>query len=59
MYVGRVGTGYGAKTVDTILPRLRKIEAAKSPFAGIGAPKKVSNIVWVKPELVAEIQFAG
>ncbi|MGV1777050.1 DNA ligase D [Agrobacterium fabrum] len=57
--VGRVGTGFGAKTVETILPRLREIEAAKSPFTGIGAPKKDPNIVWVKPELVAEIQFAG
>ncbi|MCJ8521470.1 bifunctional non-homologous end joining protein LigD [Pseudorhizobium tarimense] len=59
VYVGRVGTGYGAKTVDAILPRLREIEAGKSPFTGIGAPKKDPNIVWVKPELVAEIQFAG
>jgi len=59
VYVGRVGTGFGAKTVETILPRLREIEAAKSPFTGIGAPKKDPNIVWVKPELVAEIQFAG
>ncbi|MBW9081113.1 DNA ligase D [Rhizobium pusense] len=59
VYVGRVGTGYGAKTVDTILPKLREIETDESPFTGIGAPKKDSNIVWVKPELVAEIQFAG
>lgn len=59
VYVGRVGTGYGAKVVDTILPKLRKLETMKSPFTGIGAPKKDLNIVWVKPELVAEIQFAG
>ena len=59
VYVGRVGTGYGAKTVDTILPKLRELETSKSPFTGIGAPKKEPNIVWVKPELVAEIQFAG
>jgi bifunctional non-homologous end joining protein LigD len=59
VYVGRVGTGYGAKTVDTILPKLREIETSKSPFTGIGAPKKDANVVWVKPELVAEIQFAG
>ena len=59
VYVGRVGTGYGAKTVDAILPKLRKIETDKSPFTGIGAPKKDPNIVWVEPELVAEIQFAG
>ncbi|WP_064713488.1 DNA ligase D [Rhizobium bangladeshense] len=59
VYVGRVGTGYGAKVVETLLPRLRQMETSKSPFTGIGAPKKSSDIVWLKPELVAEIEFAG
>ena len=59
VYVGRVGTGYGAGKVDVLLPKLRALETAKSPFTGIGAPKKDPNIVWVKPELVAEIEFAG
>ncbi len=59
VYVGRVGTGYGAKVVDKLLPRLREMEASKSPFTGIGAPKQSPDIVWLKPELVAEIQFAG
>lgn len=59
VYVGRVGTGYGAKTVNTIWPKLRELETNKSPFTGIGAPKKDPDIVWLKPELVAEIQFAG
>ena len=59
VYVGRVGTGYGAKVVETLLPKLREMETSKSPFTGIGAPKKSSDIVWLKPELVAEIEFAG
>jgi bifunctional non-homologous end joining protein LigD len=59
VYVGRVGTGYGAKVVETLLPTLREMETSKSPFTGIGAPKKSSDIVWLKPELVAEIEFAG
>ena len=59
VYVGRVGTGFGEKTVDTILPKLRERETNQSPFTGIGAPKKDLDIVWLKPELVAEIQFAG
>ncbi|MDP9629144.1 UNVERIFIED_ORG: bifunctional non-homologous end joining protein LigD [Ensifer adhaerens] len=59
VYVGRVGTGYGAKTVETLLPKLQKLEASRSPFTGIGAPKKDRNIVWLKPDLVAEIEFAG
>ena len=59
VYVGRVGTGYGAAKVDVLLPRLRELEMTRSPFTGIGAPKKDPNVVWVKPELVAEIEFAG
>ncbi|MCV3738617.1 DNA ligase D [Rhizobium sp. TRM96647] len=59
VYVGRVGTGYGAKKVETLLPKLKAAEAATSPFTGIGAPKKEKEVVWLKPQLVAEIEFAG
>jgi len=59
VYVGRVGTGYGAAKVQSLLPKLKAVEAAKSPFTGIGAPKKETSVVWLKPELVAEIEFAG
>src|SRR6185312_5661518 len=41
------------------LPELKALEASKSPFTGIGAPKKELGVVWLKPELVAEIEFAG
>jgi bifunctional non-homologous end joining protein LigD len=59
VYVGRVGTGYGAKIVSQILPKLKALKSSNSPFTGIGAPKKSADIVWLKPELVAEIEFAG
>lgn len=59
VYVGRVGTGYGAKLVSQLLPKLQELEASKSPFTGNGAPKKSPDIAWLKPELVAEIEFAG
>lgn len=59
VYVGRVGTGYGASKLERLLPKLEKLEAKGSPFTGGGAPEKSSDIVWVKPELVAEIEFAG
>lgn len=59
VYVGRVGTGFGAKTVETLLPKLKAMEANKSPFTGLGAPEGDTNLVWLKPELVAEIEFAG
>ncbi|MBV7522538.1 DNA ligase D [Ensifer sp. ENS12] len=59
VYVGRVGTGYGARKVELLLPKLKAIETARSPFTGIGAPKKQAEVVWLKPELVAEIEFEG
>lgn len=59
VYVGRVGTGYGAAKVATLLPRLKAVTTTKSPFTGIGAPRKEPNIQWTRPTLVAEIEFAG
>lgn len=58
-YVGRVGTGYGSGKVAALLPRLKAVAAAASPFSGAGAPRKTGDIHWVRPELVAEIEFAG
>jgi len=59
IYSGRVGTGFGQDKVARVLPRLQKLEVAKSPFWGPGAPRKEPNVHWAKPELVAEIEFAG
>lgn len=59
VYVGRVGTGFGAAVVKQVLPRLEAQGADKSPFSGPGAPRKSGDINWAKPELVAEIEFAG
>jgi bifunctional non-homologous end joining protein LigD len=59
VYVGRVGTGFGRDKVARVLPRLAKLEAKKSPFTGPGAPRKEANVHWAKPDLVAEIEFAG
>jgi len=59
VYVGRVGTGFGRDTVARVLPRLHAVAADKSPFAGPGAPRKEANVNWARPELVAEIEFAG
>jgi bifunctional non-homologous end joining protein LigD len=58
-YVGRVGTGYSAAKVKTLLPRLKAVATDRSPFTGAGAPKKARGVAWTRPELVAEIEFAG
>jgi len=59
IYVGRVGTGYSAIKVKQLMPRLKEMAAKTSPFTGKGAPKQDHGVNWLKPELVAEIEFAG
>jgi bifunctional non-homologous end joining protein LigD len=59
VHVGRIGTGFGRDVVSRILPRLRSLESDANPFKGKTAPRKAAGVHWVKPELVAEIQYAG
>ncbi|HET7884680.1 MAG TPA: DNA ligase D, partial [Bradyrhizobium sp.] len=59
VFVGMIGTGFGQDTVRRIMPALKKAAADKSPFGGKDAPRKTRDIHWLKPELVAEIEFAG
>jgi bifunctional non-homologous end joining protein LigD len=59
VHVGRVGTGFGRDTVARVLPRLQAVASDKSPFSGPNAPRKTGDINWARPELVAEIEFAG
>jgi bifunctional non-homologous end joining protein LigD len=58
-FVGMVGTGFGADKVKRIMPQLKAVETSESPFGGKNAPKKTRDVHWLKPELVAEIEFAG
>jgi bifunctional non-homologous end joining protein LigD len=58
-FVGMVGTGFGQDTVRRIMPALKANASDKSPFGGKDAPKKTRDVHWLKPELVAEIEFAG
>jgi bifunctional non-homologous end joining protein LigD len=59
IYAGRVGTGFSRDKVNRLLPRLKALETEASPFSGPNAPKKATGVHWVRPELVAEIEYAG
>jgi bifunctional non-homologous end joining protein LigD len=59
VYVGRVGTGFGASVMRKLLPRLKEVESKKSPFDAAASPRRESNMHWAEPDLVAEIEFAG
>jgi bifunctional non-homologous end joining protein LigD len=55
-YAGAVGTGFTAKTLAALRRKLDRIAAKAPPSAAIAkeAPKGAH---WVRPELVAEIQY--
>ncbi|TDR85315.1 DNA ligase D [Enterovirga rhinocerotis] len=57
--VGRIGTGFGQKKVAHILPKLKALATDKSPFGGKRIRSKTGEVHWVRPELVAEIEYEG
>ncbi|HEY6455860.1 MAG TPA: DNA ligase D [Steroidobacteraceae bacterium] len=59
VYVGRIGTGYGTAVASRLLPTLKKLTREASPFGGTNAPTREKAVHWLKPTLVAEIEFAG
>ena len=58
-FVGIVGTGFGADTVRRLMPHLKANASGKNPFSGENVPAKARDVHWLKPKLVAEIEFAG
>jgi bifunctional non-homologous end joining protein LigD len=56
IHVGQVGSGFDQKLLDEIWGILKRIETKKNPFSG--EVEALRKTFWVKPELVAEIEFA-
>lgn len=52
---GRVGTGFTRKSAAALKKRLDGMKAESPPFAGAAGHDR--EVVWVEPELVAEIEF--
>lgn len=59
VHVGSVGTGFGGEKLRQLWPKLKKLETDENPFGGRTAPRRGADVHWVKPQLVAEIEFAG
>ena len=59
VHTGRVGTGFNQRNSGGLLKKLVALSTDKSPFGGKGAPRRAKDVTWVKPELIAEIEFAG
>jgi bifunctional non-homologous end joining protein LigD len=56
IHVGQAGSGFDQKSLAEISKVLKKIETKKNPF--FGDVEALRKVFWVKPELVAEIEFA-
>ena len=58
-FCGKVGTGFTAKTIRELLPKLRALESSRPPFANPPRGSAARGVHWLKPKLVAEVEFAG
>jgi len=56
IHVGQVGSGFDQKSLDEIWNVLKKLETKKNPF--FGEVEALRKTFWLKPDLVAEIEFA-
>ncbi|MGA7927082.1 MAG: non-homologous end-joining DNA ligase [Candidatus Sulfotelmatobacter sp.] len=56
IHVGQAGSGFDQKSLDEVWKLLKKRETKKNPF--YGEVEALRKVYWVKPELVAEIEYA-
>lgn len=58
VYAGRVGTGFSDKVLAKLRQRLTALEQEDSPFDRF-AEKPDRSVRWVRPELVAQVEFSN
>jgi bifunctional non-homologous end joining protein LigD len=58
-YVGRVGTGFSSGVAEALLTRLDMMRIRSSPFATRLTTAEARQVRFVKPELIAEVDFRG
>jgi bifunctional non-homologous end joining protein LigD len=56
VHVGQAGSGFNQKSLAEISRVLTKLEVKNNPF--FGEVEALRKVTWVKPELVAEIEYA-
>ena len=59
-YAGNVGTGFNDAEIEKLQRLLEELKQDECPFDEVPKMPKVrkGDVVWVKPELVAEVEFA-
>ena len=59
VYCGRVGTGFDERLLASLFKQLKAREIGASPFANLPAGRGTKGVHWIRPELVAEVEFAS
>jgi bifunctional non-homologous end joining protein LigD len=60
IYAGRVGTGFNEKTLAALHKKLTELKQSRSPYSNLsGITGQARDVSWVKPVLVAEIEFSN
>ena len=57
VHAGRVGTGFSREVARDLIGRLHPLQRTSSPFPEKLAAEAKRGVVWVKPALVAEVEF--
>jgi bifunctional non-homologous end joining protein LigD len=55
IHVGQAGSGFDQKSLESMWLVLKKLETKKTPF--FGEVEALRKVCWVRPELVAEIEY--
>ena len=56
-HVGRVGTGFTGTVAESLFRKLDRIRVTASPFDGRLTAEEARQVRFVRPELVAEVEF--
>ncbi|HUG93798.1 MAG TPA: DNA ligase D [Planctomycetaceae bacterium] len=59
VYCGRVGTGFTDKSLAQVMKELKRRTTDTPPFHNPPAGREARGVHWLKPELVAEVEFAA
>jgi bifunctional non-homologous end joining protein LigD len=59
IYAGKVGTGFSARSESEMRERLKARETSSKPFVGAVEGERKSTTHWVRPEVVAQVQYSN
>ena len=59
IYVGRTGTGFTQRSAQSLYKALQPLRIQRSPFVNALSSEERRGLVFVEPQLVAEVEFRG